>query len=444
MPTKNNLLVWTITVAVSGFLFGFDTAVISGADQPIQELWKTSASFHSWFIMSMALWGTVIGALFGGYPTEKYGRKSTLFWIGVLYLVSAIGSGLAWDPYSFSIFRFIGGLGVGASSVAAPIYISEIAPARNRGKLVAAYQFNIVLGILVAFLSNYLIGEFLGVGQWRLMLGLEALPALIFCIMILKVSESPRWLLLHKHDEKSAADILAKLNPGEDIQALIQDIKASEKVGARSEKFFTKKYSLPILLAFLLAFFNQVSGINFVLYYAPRIFEMAGLGASTALLSSIGIGITNLVFTILGVYLIDRMGRKKLMIIGSIGYIITLSVIAWAFMTNAGGTVVVIFVFGFIAAHAVGQGAVIWVFISEIFPNSMRAFGQAWGTGIHWIFAALITAFTLPVIGMLGDNPWPLFAFFGFMMFLQLLFTLFMMPETKGVSLEELEKKLLK
>jgi MFS transporter, SP family, xylose:H+ symportor len=444
MPSKNNLLVWTITVAVSGFLFGFDTAVISGADQPIQELWNTSPAFHSWFIMSMALWGTVIGALFGGYPTEKYGRKNTLFWIGVLYLVSAVGSGLAWDPYSFSIFRFIGGLGVGASSVAAPIYISEIAPAKNRGKLVAAYQFNIVLGILVAFLTNYLIGEFLGVGQWRLMLGLEALPALIFCLMILKVSESPRWLLLHKHDEKSAADILAKLNPGEDISALIQDIKSSEKEGARAEKFFTKKYSLPILLAFLLAFFNQVSGINFVLYYAPRIFEMAGLGASTALLSSIGIGITNLVFTILGVYLIDRMGRKKLMIIGSIGYIITLSVIAWAFMTNAGGTVVVVFVFGFIAAHAVGQGAVIWVFISEIFPNSMRAFGQAWGTGIHWIFAALITAFTLPVISMLGDNPWPLFAFFGFMMFLQLLFTLFMMPETKGVSLEDLEKKLLK
>ncbi|MBC8172294.1 MAG: sugar porter family MFS transporter [Chitinophagales bacterium] len=444
MQPKNNLLLWTITVALSGFLFGFDTAVISGADQPIQKLWNTSPAFHSWFIMSVALWGTVIGALFGGYPTEKYGRKNTLFWIGILYLVSAIGSGLAWDPYSFSIFRFIGGLGIGASSVAAPIYISEISPAGNRGKLVAAYQFNIVLGILIAFLTNYLIGEFIDLGQWRLMLGLAAVPSLFFCFMILKVSESPRWLILHKQDEKSAKEILSRLNPGEDITALVNEIKASEHEGARTEKFFTKKYSLPIMLAFLLAFFNQLSGINFVLYYAPRIFEMAGLGASTALLSSIGIGVTNLIFTVIGVYLIDRVGRKRLMLIGSIGYVVTLSVIAWAFMTDAGGAIVVIFVFGFIASHAVGQGAVIWVFISEIFPNSMRAFGQAWGTGIHWIFAALITAITLPVIKMLGDNPWPLFAFFAFMMILQLLFTIFMMPETKGVSLEEIEKKLLK
>jgi len=261
--------------------------------------------------------------------------------------------------------------------------------------------------------------------------------------MILKVSESPRWLILHKHDEKSAGDILKKLNPDENISALISEIKASEHPEARDEKFFTRKYRWPILLAFLLAFFNQLSGINFVLYYAPRIFEMAGLQANTALLSSTGIGLVNLVFTILGMYFIDKMGRRLLMIVGSIGYIVTLSVIAWAFLTNAGGSIVVIFVFGFIASHAVGQGAVIWVFISEIFPNQMRAYGQAWGTGTHWVFAALITAFTLPVIQMLGNNPWILFGFFAFMMFLQLLFTLFLMPETKGVSLEEMEKKLL-
>jgi sugar porter (SP) family MFS transporter len=443
MPSKNNLLFWTLTVAVSGFLFGFDTAVISGADLPIQKLWNTSPAFHSWFIISMALWGTVLGALFGGYPTEKYGRKKTLFWIGVLYLLSAIGSGLAWDPYSFSVFRFIGGIGIGASSVAAPIYISEIAPAKNRGVLVATYQFSIVFGILLAFLSNYLIGEFIGTGQWRLMVILAAVPSIIFCIMVLKVPESPRWLILRKHDEKSAGDILSKLNPNHNITELINEIKASEHADAKTEKFFTRKYRWPILLAFLLAFFNQVSGINFVLYYAPRIFEMAGLGASNALLSSAGIGVINLIFTILGMFLIDKLGRRILMIVGSIGYIVTLAVIAWAFKTNAGGAVVVVFVFGFIASHAVGQGAVIWVFISEIFPNQMRAYGQSWGTGTHWVFAALITAFTLPVIKMLGDNPWILFAFFGFMMFLQLLFTLFMMPETKGVSLEDLEKKLL-
>ncbi|MBK8547792.1 MAG: sugar porter family MFS transporter [Saprospiraceae bacterium] len=443
MASKNNLLIWTLSVALSGFLFGFDTAVISGADQPIQKLWNTSPAFHSWFIMSMALWGTVLGALFGGFPAEKFGRKKTLFWIGVLYLVSAAGSAFAWDPVSFSIFRFIGGIGVGASSVAAPIYISEIAPAKNRGVLVSTYQFSIVFGILAAFMSNYIIGEFFGSGLWRWMIGLEAVPAFFYCFMILKVSESPRWLILHKHDEKSAGDILKKLNPDENISELISEIKASEHPEARDEKFFTRKYRWPILLAFLLAFFNQLSGINFVLYYAPRIFEMAGLQANTALLSSTGIGLVNLVFTILGMYFIDKMGRRLLMIVGSIGYIVTLSVIAWAFLTNAGGSIVVIFVFGFIASHAVGQGAVIWVFISEIFPNQMRAYGQAWGTGTHWVFAALITAFTLPVIQMLGNNPWILFGFFAFMMFLQLLFTLFLMPETKGVSLEEMETKLL-
>jgi sugar porter (SP) family MFS transporter len=442
--TKKPLILWTVTAAIAGFLFGFDTAVISGADQPIQKLWNTGPAFHSFFIMSIALWGTVIGALAGGYPTEKYGRKKTLFWIGILYLVSAIGSAMAWDPFSFSFFRFIGGLGVGASSVAVPTYISEIAPTKDRGKLVAAYQFNIVLGILIAFLTNYVIGTTLGTGQWRLMLGLEAVPALFYCIMIIRVSESPRWLIIHKNDTVQATTVLQQLNQEEDIPKLISEIRQTVHNEGAKERFFTGKYRLPILLAFLLAFFNQLSGINFVLYYAPRIFEMAGLGAQTALLSSTGIGVTNLLFTMLGVYLIDRSGRKQLMLIGSLGYIFTLSVISWAFMKNAGGEVVVIFVFGFIAAHAIGQGAVIWVFISEIFPNQMRAYGQAWGTSIHWIFAALITALTLPVIRWLDDNPWPLFAFFAGMMVLQLCFTLFMMPETRNISLEKLEKKLLK
>lgn len=440
MKTNNQLFKWTITSALAGFLFGFDTAVISGADQPIQQLWNTSPAFHSWFIMSIALWGTVLGALTGGYPTEYFGRKKTLFWIGILYLGSAIGSAMAWDPVSFSIFRFIGGIGVGASSVAVPTYISEISPAHNRGKLVATYQFNIVLGILIAFLTNYLIGHFSGIGQWRLMLGLEAIPALIYCVLILKVAESPRWLILHKNDTGAAAQTLIHLDPEKDIAVMIQEIKASVHPEGVKEKFLTKKYRWPILLAFLIAFFNQVSGINFVLYYAPRIFEMAGLEASNALLSSAGIGLINLIFTMAGVYLIDKSGRKHLMLIGSLGYIVTLSMIAWAFMKDADGIFVVIFVFGFIAAHAIGQGAVIWVFISEIFPNQVRAYGQAWGTGVHWVCAALITAFTLPVIRILGDNPWPLFAFFAGMMVLQLLFTLFIMPETKNKSLEELEK----
>lgn len=440
---KNKLWWWSITVALAGFLFGFDTAVISGADQPIQKLWNTSASFHSWFIMSMALWGTVIGALFGGFPTDKFGRKKTLFWIGILYLVSALGSAMAWDPYSFSFFRLIGGIGVGASSVAAPTYISEISPANDRGKLVALYQFNIVFGILIAFLTNFLIGQFMGVGNWRLMLGLEAVPALLYCVMVTTVPRSPRWLILKANAEEEARSIMQILIPQQNIDDQVQKIKSSANSKSK-ETLFSSKYSFPLLLAFLLAFFNQLSGINFVLYYAPRIFEMAGLGASTALLSSTGVGLVNLIFTLFGVYLIDRAGRRQLMLYGSIGYILTLSALAWAFMTGASGIFVVCFVFAFIASHAIGQGAVIWVFISEIFPNQVRAYGQAWGTGVHWILAALITALTLPVIKMLGDNPWKIFAFFAGMMVLQLIYTLFLMPETKGKSLEELHNSIIK
>ena len=434
---------WSLAVALSGFLFGFDTAVISGADQPIQKLWNTSASYHSWFIMSMALWGTVVGSLLGGIPTDKYGRKKTLFWIGILFLVSALGSALAWSPVSFSVFRFIGGLGVGASSVAAPIYISEISPAKDRGRLVALYQFMLVFGILIAFLTNFLIGASLGTEAWRWMLGLEAIPAFLYCIFITKVPNSPRWLILNRGDVVTAKETLRILNPNMDVDSIISNIQSVVK-NKNKGGFFSGRYNFPILLAFLLAFFNQVSGINFVLYYAPRIFELAGLGASAALLSSTGVGLVNLIFTMLGVYLIDRAGRRTLMIWGSIGYIVTLGAIAWAFMTGASGYFVVVFVFAFISAHAIGQGAVIWVFISEIFPNQVRAQGQSLGTGTHWIFAALITATTLPIINMLGNNPWKLFAFFGGMMVLQLVYVLFMMPETKGVSLEEMEKRMVK
>jgi len=432
-----------LTVALAGFLFGFDTAVISGADQPIQKLWETSGAFHSFFIMSMALWGTVIGALFGGWPTDKLGRKKTLFWIGVLYLLSAVGSSLAWDPFSFSFFRFIGGLGVGASSVAAPTYISEIAPSNDRGKLVGLYQFNIVFGILVAFLTNFLIGEWAGTGSWRLMLGIESLPAVLYILYVTRVPYSPRWLILHKDSDSEARTVLSLIEPPSQIDSKIEEIRNSVPTHSE-ERFFSKKYSWPVVLAFLLAFFNQLSGINFVLYYAPRIFGLAGMDEGTALLSSTGIGVVNLVFTMLGIYLIDKAGRRVLMLIGSAGYILSLSGIAWSFMSGAEGFYVLIFVFAFIASHAVGQGAVIWVFISEIFPNEMRAYGQAFGCGVHWVFAALITLVTLPVIDWLGSNPWKLFAFFAGMMVLQLLYTLFMMPETKGVSLEELRRKMIR
>ncbi|MFK8005538.1 MAG: sugar porter family MFS transporter [Saprospiraceae bacterium] len=436
---NHKLTYWTITVALAGFLFGFDTIVISGADQPIQKLWNTGAWFHGTFIMSMALWGTVVGAMFGGIPCDKFGRKTTLFWIGILYLVSAVGSGLSPDPYIFSFFRFLGGLGVGASSVAAPIYISEIAPANDRGRMVATYQFNIVFGIFVAFFSNYLIGQYMGENAWRWMLAIEAVPALIYSLMVLGVPNSPRWLLLKKNDEFGAKTLLKQLDPTGNVDEKIASIRKSMQ--SVKSNFFSGKYRTPITLAFLLAFFNQLSGINFVLYYSPRIFEAAGIDQTNTLVAAIPIGAVNLIFTLLGMYLIDKLGRKQLMTIGSVGYIITLLGVAWAFYSGAEGFVVVAFVCAFVGSHAIGQGAVIWVFISEIFPNAVRANGMSWGSGTHWVLAAIITMITPAVLK--AFSPVTIFLFFAGMMVLQLLWVLFKMPETKGVALEDLEKQLI-
>lgn len=445
MASTNNIRHWSLTVALAGFLFGFDTVVISGANLPIKELWHTSPLFHGTFIMSMALWGTVIGAIFGGWPCDKFGRKKTLFWIGVLYLVSAIGSAIAWDPFSFSFFRFIGGLGVGASSVAAPTYISEIAPAEKRGNLVARYQFMIVFGILIAFFSNFLLKGVGGDIDWRLMLGVEAIPAIVYCMMVLGIPDTPRWLYLIKGKEVEARDVLNRMQVSDVDKSIAElaEIRAVEK----SVGFFNKKYSFPILLAFLLAFFNQLSGINFILYYAPEILERAGLATQDSLFSSISIGAVNLVFTLLGMYLIDRLGRKTLLLWGSIGYIISLAMVAYGFYVGVSPVFLLFFICMFIASHALGQGAVIWVFISEIFPNNVRASGQSFGSSTHWIFAALITLITPLFLdaenGIFKDNPWPIFAFFAGAMFLQLLFVLFLMPETKGKTLEELEAQLV-
>jgi sugar porter (SP) family MFS transporter len=432
---------WSLTVALAGFLFGFDTVVISGANAPIKELWETSAWFHGVFIMSMALWGTVLGSLAGGIPTKHFGRKNTLIWVGVLYLVSALGSGLATDPYMFSFFRFLGGVGVGASTVAAPTYISEISTAKSRGRLVALYQFNIVFGILVAFISNYLLSGIGGANDWRWMLGVEALPAALYCLLILGVPKSPRWLLVQKGDELNALKTLKLLHNNDNAAlAELEMIKTHREETTRGINVFSGKYNRSLTLAFLLAFFNQLSGINFILYYAPVILENAGFASSDSLLSSISIGGTNLLFTFVGLYLIDRMGRKSLMYIGSVGYIISLAMVAYGFKTEANASFNLFFILSFIASHAVGQGAVIWVFISEIFPNSVRAAGQAWGTGTHWVFAALITMLGEVVIESFPS--WMIFAVFAAFMVLQLLFTHFMMPETKGISLEELQDEL--
>ncbi|RKS15375.1 sugar porter family MFS transporter [Flavobacterium sp. 120] len=439
----NNVRNWSLTVAVAGFLFGFDTVVISGANLPIKELWHTTPLFHGIFIMSMALWGTVLGSLLGGIPCDKWGRKKTLFWIGILFLVSALGSAFAQDPYTFSFFRFIGGIGVGASSVAAPIYISEISTPQNRGKLGTLFQFNIVFGILIAFFSNYLLEGVGGENDWRWMIGIVALPAFIYSIIVLQIPDSPRWLILKKRDDAAGIKVLEMIYSKEEALESFHEIKKDLNETSVKESIFSKKYKLPIILAFLLAFFNQLSGINFILYYAPEILEMAGLGSKESLMNSILIGVTNLIFTIAGMRLIDVLGRKQLMIIGSLGYIISLGMVALAFYNNLGPIILMSSIMLFIASHAIGQGAVIWVFISEIFPNNVRANGQSFGTGIHWIFAALITLAGPVVIDLFKINPWPIFAFFAFMMVLQLVFVLFMMPETKGLSLEELEHKMV-
>ncbi len=523
---SKRLLIWSFTSALAGFLFGFDTVVISGAEKTIQDLWGLDSTVHG-LAISMALWGTVLGSLVGGWPTERFGRKKTLLSIGVLYFVSALGSAYAPEVYSFMVARFIGGLGVGISTVAAPLYIAEIAPAKYRGRLAGMFQFNIVFGILIAFVSNAALG---GVGEnaWRWMLGIEAFPALIYTLLCIAIPESPRWLIAHGGQREAGIDVFRRINPDvsqAELEATADKIAAGVADQAGAARFWTARLKTPITLAFLIAFFNQLSGINAILYFAPRIFSLTGLDNQAALLQSVGIGVTNLVFTFVGLYLIDRLGRRTLLYVGSLGYIASLGLCAVVFFTyappfdvaskaiavkelcekvesekarterdqadlaekyakakaalietssreeyegealtiasdagpaavkeiaekalkeasqfaGAGGTMVLLCIFAFIAAHAIGQGAVIWVFIGEIFPNRSRASGQALGSFTHWMFAALLTQFFPKMIE--AFPPGYAFAFFCFMMVLQLLWVRAMVPETKGVPLEEIEKK---
>jgi SP family arabinose:H+ symporter-like MFS transporter len=446
---KKQILFWSITSALAGFLFGFDTVVISGAEQTIQKLWGLSSTLHG-LVMGSALYGTVVGSLIGGWPTDKFGRKKTLLSIGVLYVISALGCAFANNVELFVIARLIGGLGIGMSTVAAPLYISEIAPANYRGRLAGMFQFNIVFGILVAFASNAVLAKIGGANAWRLMLGIAALPSLIYAVMCLGLPESPRWLIGRKGDRAAGLGVLKLIAPEKSDAQLsaqadeIQFAARSEKTAATS--FWSRRLRVPILLAFLIAFFNQLSGINAILYFAPRIFEMTGLGQNAAMLQSIGIGVTNLLFTFVGLWLIDRLGRRTLLYLGSFGYIASLGLTAWAFFTQHFG-IVPVCIFAFIAAHAVGQGAVIWVFISEIFPNRHRAEGQALGSFTHWIFAAALTTVFPIMVNFIGVNEHPtragfIFVFFCGMMVLQLLWVKFMVPETKGVPLEEMQRKL--
>lgn len=427
-----------VVASLAGFLFGFDTVVISGAEQTIQQLWDLNSTLHG-LVISMALWGTVVGSLIGGWPAEKFGRKKTLLWIGILYLSSAIGSAMAPEVYTFMISRFIGGLGVGISTVAAPMFIAEIAPPKYRGRLTGMFQFNIVFGILVAFLSNSLIG---GIGEhaWRWMLGVEALPAFIFASFCIGLPESPRWTIIHQKDRIGALNVLKKINPdfsSVELDDLVNEIQSSGNEKKTTGTFFSRQLLKPISLAFFVAFFNQLSGINAILYFSPRIFQMTGLESQAALLQSVGIGVTNLIFTFVGLWLIDRLGRRKLLYIGSFGYLASLGLTTWAF-SSGHFTIVPILIFAFIAAHAIGQGTVIWVLISEVFPNKHRASGQSLGSFTHWFFAALLTL-VFPFMAEVM-KPEYIFGLFCGMMGLQLIWVRFFVPETKGISLEKMEK----
>lgn len=439
---RKSVFVWSLVIALGGFLFGFDTAVISGAEQSIQAYWGLSALQHG-LTVSIALMGTVIGALMGAIPTDRFGRKKTLYGIAIIYLLSSLGTAVSVNWYFFLFFRLIGGFGVGASSVTAPIYISEISPAGRRGKLVGLFQFNVVFGIVISYLSNYLIGR-TGQHSWRLMLGIQAVPSALFLVLLRFIPESPRWLILHQGKVEEARRIFNLIDPAtaDKIVADIQRGDTEDKALPQNDALFSRRYRTPVILAILFAVFNQVSGINAIIYYSPRIFEMTGLGKNSSLLSTAGLGAINFVFTLLAMNFIDRIGRRTLMLIGSFGLIFTLAMVAYSFYAaHFNGWAVPLFLFIYIAFFAFSQGAVIWVFISEIFPNQIRAKGQTLGSTTHWVMAAII-AFSFPYLAEKagGGNT---FLFFCIMMCMQLIFVWKIMPETKGKSLEQIEYTLV-
>lgn len=460
MSLSRTLVASSVIAALGGLLFGFDTVVISGAEQRLESIFAPSAhlsldwaKFWHGFLMASALIGTVIGSVAVGKPCDRYGRRRMMFWIAWLFLLSSLGCALAWDWYSFVVFRFLGGLGIGGASVVTPMYIAEISPARWRGRLVALTQFNTVLGILLAYLSNYVIVTMkLGDAEWRWMFGVCALPAVVYFLLLFNAPRSPRWLMA-KGREEEARQVLQRIGFDSSvggIEAELNAIRHSIDLEHHNlqEPFFQRKYSAPIYMAFAIAAFNQLSGINAVLYYSRRIFESAGFSASAGLLNSVGLGLVILVFTMVAMTLIDSVGRKKLMLVGSMGYILSLSATAWAFYTQRltdgsftpmGSRTVLCGLLCFIASHAIGQGAVIWVFIGEIFPNRLRARGQAFGSFVHWSFAAVISL-TFPLIAeRSGANA---FAFYAVCMIGQLAWVALKMPETKGIPLETIQQQL--
>ncbi len=427
----------TVVAALGGLLFGFDTAVISGTTHALTEQFNLTASSLG-FTVSMALWGTVVGSLFAGIPGDRFGRRASLRVMAILYLLSALGCAFAWGWYPLVAARFIGGLGIGGSSVLGPMYIAEIAPAKWRGRLVGFFQFNIVFGILLAYFSNYVIGRIgFGAHEWRWELGIAAVPAALFLVMLLGIPESPRWLVKEERVD-DAREVLRK--SGErDFEAELQDIVASLSAEHAQDRLLSWKYRMPIFLAVSIAMFNQLSGINAVLYYLNDIFARAGFSKVSGDLQAVVVGATNLVFTIIAMSVIDKLGRKTLLLIGSVGTMLSLAGVATIFATGRHQELLVWMLVGFIGSFGFSQGAVIWVYLGEVFPNQVRANGQSLGSFTHWIMNALISMIFPVMAARSGAYP---FMFFSFMMVVQFFVVLFFYPETKGVTLEEMERKL--
>jgi len=427
--------------ALGSFLFGFDTAVISGTTDALRLRFGLDSA-QLGFTVASALLGTILGAIAAGKPAERYGRLPVLRALAVLYFVSAAGCGLSAGWLSLLVFRFVGGLAIGGSSVVAPLYIAEIAPAALRGRLVALSQFNVVLGILAAYLSNFALAAVLGGPEseaWRAMLGIAAVPAVLFYFLARRIPESPRWLV-KQHRRQEAAEVLRRVG-SDDPAALVAEIAESlhEETVSADEPFFQRKYRKPILLAIMVASFNQLAGINALIYYTADIFEMAGAARTGALVQSVVIGFTNLVFTVVAMSVIDRFGRRRLLLIGAAGLAVCLGLVAWAFHRGIGGALVLGSLIGYIAFFAFSQGSVIWVYLSEIFPNRVRARGQALGSFIHWFWAAVVS-WTFPIIAEASGAS--AFAFFAAMMVLQFVLVWRFLPETKGVSLERIQRTL--
>ena len=437
---NKRVLYYALITSLGGLLFGFDTAVISGAEQSIKEVWHLSSVAHG-FTNAIALIGTILGAFTAGWLGDRFGRRNMLVIIAISYLVSAIGSAVALNWLPFLIYRLLGGVAVGASSVLGPMYISEIAPSEKRGRLVAIFQFNIVLGIVVAYFSNYLIHTYVAEDSWRWMLGAEALPALIFFLLMMLVPKSPRWLVLKGLEEEAKKSIRLLVNSENKTNLMLESIKESvfDNSGENKTRLFARRYGKPILLVFLLATFNQFSGINAIMYYAPRIIESVGIAKDAAMLQVVLIGLTNMTFTLIAMAIIDKFGRVTLMKIGTFGMIISLGMTTYLFgFGTIDGSYLLLFIVLFIASFALSQGAVIWVFLSEIFPNSVRAKGNAFGSLVHWVWAAVIT-WTFPIIGELNNGGTIAFGIFLVAMILQLFFVFRMMPETRNKRLEEIE-----